>query len=308
MVQKYMRLSFIVFAMLAAAGTATGAAELRQRAVSTTGLLDDHVIVGRAQCARSTWVLTDAPALARITVAARAVAVTAVRGLGKGERPWGLACLHDDSLWTLSDYRSLTQLSFGGEVLARVKLRQPRLGIFGLGEWLLLQQPAMTSGMALLSIVGLADISRATPWPGVTAPSSAAAKGDLSSGFVACGLPYDGSLPCWLANQSRITISDGSVSHTSFVAPRFIASAAVDLSVPIWDVALAARSRAWVLTSAVPGPEGRRVGARLTRSNARGEDDGHVDLTPRARLIVGASEGMAVVLTVTGSLVEVSER
>ena len=55
-------------------------------------------------------------------------------------------------------------------------------------------------------------------------------------------------------------------------------------------------SAMWILTSAVAGEAGRRVGARLTKSNFRGESLAFADMRPRARLILSASERAAVVL------------
>src|SRR5438128_1711059 len=96
-----------IAALAVAVGALTAdAVPLRQRVVSTTSLTLDHVIVGRASCGASTWLLTDAPALVEINAAVASARGTSVRGLTRDEHPWGLACVADHELWTLADYRT----------------------------------------------------------------------------------------------------------------------------------------------------------------------------------------------------------
>jgi hypothetical protein len=190
--------------------------------------------------------------------------------------------------------------------VSRTKLPQQRLNVFGVADVLLLQQPPLAPGSPLLAAVRAVDVNRSDPWPGPTATPQSSSKVDVSSALVACGVPYDAWLPCWIANQTRIIVSDGTRAHTSAVQPQFVATTAVDRSAPLWDVALSSPSSLWVLTSAVLGEGGRRVGGRITRTNLRGEDLGGVDITPRARVIVRAGEQSAVVLTTSGTLVEVT--
>ena len=302
----------IVFAIIAVANglVALGVQEsrvpLRLRAVSTTGVVGAGVIAGRARCGASTWLLTDLPTLIEVRLGDRSIVSKSVRGLGANERAWGLACVGAGELWTLVDYRSLARLSPSGQVVSRTQLREQRLNVFGVANVLLLQQPPVAPGSPLLSAVRAVDVNRSDPWPGPTTTAQSSPKVDVSSALVACGVSYEAWLPCWIANQARIIVSDGTRAHTSAVHPQFVATTAVDPRAPLWDVALSSPSSLWILTSAVSGEGGRRVGGRITRSNLRGEDLGGVDVTPRARVIVRAGEQSAVVLTVSGSLVEVT--
>jgi hypothetical protein len=250
--------------------------------------------------------LTDAPALVEVRLADRSVVRKNVRGIARDEHPWGLACVGVGELWTLVDYRTLARLSASAEVTLRTKLQQPRLNVFGVGDKLLLQRQPGAAGSPLLTAARAVDVNRAEPWPGPVAARQSSSKLDVPSGLVACGLAYEALLPCWIANQTRIIVSDGTRARTSSVQPRFMTSMAVDPNVPLWDVAVAPSSTLWILTSAVASEEGRRVGARLTRSNFRGEEVGAVDLMPRARVIVSAADQRAVVLTTAGTLVEVT--
>jgi hypothetical protein len=298
----------LVFAVVVLATAAAWASEvpLRQRVVSASPLAGADVITGRAQCGASTWLLTDAPALVEVRVAERSVVSKNVRGLARDEHPWGLACVGVGELWTLVDHRTLARLSTSAEVTLRTKLRQPLLNVFGLGDKLVLQRQPGPAGSPLLAAARPVDVNRAEPWPGPVAARQSSSKLDVPSALVACGLAYQALLPCWISNQTRIIVSDGTRVRTSSVQPRFMTSTAVDPSVPLWDVAVAPSSVVWILTSAVAGEERRRVGARLTRSNFRGDDLGAVDLVPRARVILSAAEQRAVVLTTAGTLVEVS--
>jgi hypothetical protein len=284
-------------------------APFRQRVVATTTLPLDQVIVGRASCGSSTWLLTDAPALIQVKAGGTASLGSPVRGLGRDERPWGLACVADAELWTLADYRTLARLSVSGDVVLRTKLRQPRLNVFGVGELLLLQQPPTAADLPLLAAVrprDVNDVNRTQPWPGPTSLSQAAHKTDVPSGLVSCGLGYQTLLPCWITTQTRITVSDGARSRTSVVQPGFLTDTTLDSTTPLWDVAVAPSSALWILTSAASGEAGRRVGGRLTRSNLRGENLGSVELRPRARLILSASDRAVTLLTVAGTIVEVT--
>lgn len=279
---------------------------LGQRVISGPALAGgDGVIIGRAQCGASTWLLTDARALLEIRVAERSIVSRPIRGFAADEHPWGLACVGAGDLWTLADRQTLARLSASGQVTSRAKLRQPRLNVFGVGDTLLLQQPPRAAGGPLLSAVRAADLNRAEPWPGLMATRQSSMNIDVPSALVACGLAYEGSLPCWITNQTRITLSDGTRRRTLSVQPHFVTSTAVDPNVPLWDVAVARSSALWVLTSAASSEGGRRAGGRLTRSNLRGDNLGAIDLTPRARVIVSASEQNVVVLTVAGTLMEV---
>jgi len=289
---------------LAVSALMTNTLPLPHRDLPTAGHVDHHVIVGRARCGGVTWLLTDAPELIEVKLTERSIVGRSVRGVRPDERPWGLACVGAGDLWTLASARTLARLSSSGDLLSRTKLRQPRLNLFGVGEWLVLQHPASTAGAPLLGAARLADVNRVQPWPGPTVRATSSSRLDLPSALVACGLGDGGRLPCWLTTQSRITVSDGASAHTAVVQPAFLSSTAVDRVVPLWDVALSS-STVWVLTSAAFGEGGHRVGGRLTRSNLQGDDLGGAEVRPRPRLIVSATDRSAVVLTSAGSLVSV---
>jgi hypothetical protein len=282
--------------------------DLTAQAVSAPRLVDNSLIVGRAVCGDATWLFTETPALIKVSVGLRAVSVTRVRGFRAEDRPWGLACLPNTELWTLAAPGTLARLSSDGRVVERLLLDQPRLGIYGAGDRLLLQQPPRRVGMPLLAAGLPRRLSDLRPWPGMLAKRSPTREGELAMNLLNCGVGADGYVPCWFVRERRVTVSDGSTSRTS--SPQLHSSRAspVDETAPIWDAALSGATRMWILTTSHAGLNGRPIGGRLTRSNRRGEDEGHIDLHPEARVILSATDGTCVYLSSNGGLVEVSER
>ena len=257
-------------------------------------------------CAGSTWLLTDQPELTRVSVDSGRISSSPVRGLRQDEKPWGLACLQPESeLWTLATHDALARLTVDGHVVEHVSLDRPRLGLFTAGERLLLQQPPARAGNPLLGAGPPRKPSAFVQWPAPVAQHATSPEEQLRLNLVSFGIGTAADVPCWLAGQSRLAIGDGIRAHTTVQDLRFVRAGPVDESTPIWDVALAGSSRVWVLATARGGSDGHRVGGRLTRSNRRGADEGFVDLSPPARLILWAAENRCVLLSSTGQLVEV---
>jgi hypothetical protein len=278
---------------------------MQVRLLSSPSVIGRQVIVGRAHCAGSTWLLTDGPDLTRVSVDAPTVSSSPLRGLRNGEKPWGLACLPNSELWTLVTYDVLARLTADAQVVERVRLDRPRVGIYTAGERLLLQQPPAGAGKPLLA----AGLPRKLPgfvqWPAPVSQPTRSRDDQWQANMVNCGIGVSSHVPCWLVNQSRLAIGDGTPSHTTVQELRFVRNGNSDETAPIWDVALAGSSRVWVLASARTGSDGRRVGGRLTKSSRQGSDEGFVDLSPSARLILWAAEDRCVLLSATGQLLEV---
>jgi len=297
--------SFTFIGVLASCALAQDAAPLEVRLLSSATVIGQQVIVGRAHCVGATWLLTERLELTRVSADSHATSTSLLRGLREGEKPWGLACLSRSQLWTLVTHDALAQITADGQIIGRVRLDRPRLGIYSAGERLLLQQPPAGIGGPLLSAGLPASVRAFTEWPAPISQYARSPDEQLRANLVSCGIGVSGYVPCWLTNQTRLVIGDGTHAHTTERELRFLRAAGFDEAAPIWDVALAGASRVWVLASARPGPEGRRVGGRLTRSNRRAEDEGNIDLNPPARLILWATDERCVLLSATGQLLEV---
>jgi hypothetical protein len=298
--------AFSVVALLACR-LSSEARAMQVRVLPSTGVISRQVIVGRAHCTGATWLLTDEPTLTRVSVDSTRVSSSPLRGLRQGETPWGLACLLPEAeLWTLVTHDALARLTPDGQVVERVRLDRPRLGIYTAGERLLLQHPPARAGKPLLAAGSPRNPPAFVQWPAPVAQRATSPEEQLRMNLVSCGIGTAADVPCWLAGQSRLVIGDGTQAHTTVQDLRFVRAGPIDKSTPIWDVALAGSSRVWVLATARGGSDGRRVGGRLTRSNRRGVDEGFVDLSPPARLILWAMEDRCVLLSSTGQVLEVA--
>jgi hypothetical protein len=282
------------------------------QALHTRALTEDHiisrqVIAGRAVCAGATWLLSDAPELTRVSHQGPSLSSSRLRDLQKDDKPWGLACLPNGELWTLVANDTLVRIEPDGKIAERLHLDRPRLGVFTAGERLLLQHAPGIATKPLLAAGVPRKLSAFVPWPSPLSQPAASRADVLKANLVNCGIGAGGYVPCWLATQTRLTVSDGSAARTIVTDLRFLRASDVDDATPIWDVALGGPSSVWVLASARGAPDGRRVGGRLTKSNRRGADGRSVDLNPAARLILWADEARSVLLLSSGQLLEVSE-
>jgi hypothetical protein len=297
--------SFTSFVLLASCALTQDAVALEVRVLSSTEIIGQEVIVGRAHCAGATWLLTDAMELTRVSVDSYAASTSPLHGLRQGEKPWGLACLSNGELWTLIAHDAIARLRADGHVMARVRLDRPRLGIYSAGERLLLQQPPVGVGKPLLAAGLPGHLSAFAQWPAPVSQDARSPEEQLRANLVSCGIGVSGYVPCWLVNQPRLVIGDGTPAHTTVRELRVVRRGTVDDNAPIWDVALAGASRVWVLASARAAPDGRRLGGRLTRTTRRGSDQGSIDLNPSARLILWAANDRCVLLSGAGQLLEV---
>jgi hypothetical protein len=296
-------LSFVVF--MASALLRPELPAMQVRVLSLTGAIGQNVIVGRARCSYETWLLTDQPTLTRMSMDSLTVSSVPLRGLRAGEKPWGLACLPERELWTLVTHQDLARLTPDGRVVERVHLDHPRLGLYTAGARILLQHAPAGTGGPLLAAGLPRKPSAFAHWPALVGQPATTQDQQVRANLVNCGIGVAAYVPCWLAGQPRLAISDGTVAHTKVQELSFVRAGPVDPAAPIWDVALTESWRVWVLASAQAGSDGRRAGGRLTKSNRQGTGEGFIDLNPSARLILWAEDDRCVLLSATGQLLEV---
>jgi hypothetical protein len=282
------------------------ATALQARLLSSAEVIGRQLIVGRTHCAAATWLLTDSPELTRVAVDSPVASTSPLRGLRQGEKPWGLACLSNGELWTLAAPDVLARLTVDGQIVERVRLDRPRFGIYSAGDRLLLQHLPAGVGAPLLTARLPRSVSPVAIWPGPVSRHALSPEEQLRANLVSCGIGVAGYVPCWLVNEARLAIGDGTPAHTTVRELHFGRRGSFDDSTPVWDVALAGASRVWVLASARAGPGGFRVAGRLMTSTRQGVDAGSIELSPAARLIMWASDDRCVLLSATGQLLEVS--
>jgi hypothetical protein len=264
------------------------------------------LIVGRAVCAHGTWLLTDHPDLIGITHPARHVTVRRLEGLRANDRPWGLACLADGTLWSLATPRVLIRIGAEGVVRERVDLAFPRVAMFGWTDRLLFADLPMLVAKPLLATAIPRAKGESMPWPRFLVRATETRADLFARNLVNCGIGTGRRVPCWFADERQAVVSDG-VSSTTVSFPA-LSSRDVIAATPIWDLAMGGPDTLWLLTSS-RGSAGAAVsGGRLVKTDGRGTDTASLALVATARMIVAATDTTCVLLAVDGRLMEVIGR
>ena len=299
-------IGLVVTAMLTTfASSAPAIAAFTSRALSANLLVPDSVIVGRADCGGVVWLLNEESQLVKIVPALGAVSVHQVRGLRGSDRPWGLACLADGTLWTLASPRALVRIGPDGRIHERMPLQVPWIALFGAGHRLLLEPVPPVVGHPVLGTSLPHRPLDVRPWPGLLARSATRREQLLTENFVNCGLAPGVARPCWFPESAQVTLSDGSgYQHHSFA---WLHGPDVQATAPIRDVAFTPSGRVWVLATSRERHKERLVGGWLAVATG-GREIARVPLNPPARLILAATDATCLLLTVRGELHEVSER
>ena len=284
--------------------SATGSVEhIQTHVIDRSPRISSHLIVGRAVCGQSTWLLTEWAELLVMRHATRQVQERAVKGLQLSDTPWGLGCLTDGSLWTLATARALVRISGEGIVRERIELKFPRLVLFGFTDRLLFIDLPMLVARPLLATARPSGKDESKPWPRFLARATKLRSDFFARNLVNCGIGDGRRLPCWFADERKVIVSDGSIAD-SVSFPALNARDVVEAT-PIWDLAMGGADTLWLLP-ATGGGGG--ISRRLVKTNRSGIELASVDLTPPARLILAASDATCVLLTADGTLMEVTTR
>ncbi len=285
-----------------ALSVAGAAGQLRVHTSSSTGI-PSSLIVGRAVCAHGTWLLSDRLDLIVITDPARQVTVRRLQGLRANDRPWGLACLADGTLWSLAAPRVLIRIGVEGVVRERIELRFPRVAMFGWTDRLLFIDWPMVIAKPLLATAIPRAAGDSMPWPRFLARAAEARADLVARNLVNCGIGNSRRLPCWFADDRRAIVSDGaSANVVSFAA---LSAGDVVAATPIWDLAMGGADTLWLLASSRGGAGAGVSGGRLVKTDGRGTELAALALVPPARIIVAATDTSCILLTVDGRLMEV---
>jgi hypothetical protein len=290
-------------ALVVIALSMAGAAGQLRVHISSSTRLPSSLIVGRAVCSHGTWLLTEHPDLILITHPARQVTIHRLEGLRTNDRPWGLACLADGTLWSLATPRVLIRISAEGVVRERVELRFPRVAMFGWGDRLLFIDLPMLIAKPLLATAIPRARGESMPWPRFLGRAAEARADLIARNLVNCGIGNGRRLPCWFADERRVVVSDGASANTvSFDA---LSARDVAPATPIWDLAMGGADTLWLLAGARGSAGGSVSGARLIKTDGRGTELATLALVPSARMIVAATDTTCVLLAVDGRLMEV---
>ena len=264
--------------------------------------VSDATIVGRATCQQSAWLLTDGNELIEVRNE-HDVIVHNVAGLQPRDRPWGIACLNDGTLWTMASPRDLVRIDRTGRVQERLAVPLPRIALFAFGDRLLFQPMPIARGAAALMTSPARQPAASTPWPGLTSRGASTREAQLAQNLVTCGIADRQRVPCWFIDQMEFTISDGVVARS--VRPAETTFPALDRGMPIRDVALAADGWFWYLVGGREAGVGRPSGLRLLRARETAGAALSIDLSPGGRVLLSATDSRCRLLLTDGSIVDV---
>ena len=152
-------------------------------------------VVGRTRGDGRVRLLTTKPRLLSVRLSDGSAVSQPISGLEADEAPWGLA-LTSDGLVTLVGPATIARLSPEGQVTDRVALQRPQLGLFGLGESVLLQPATLVADEAVLRRVRLPDGRGESVGSLRSSPFETRAE-TLARNLVGCGSTQVDELPCW---------------------------------------------------------------------------------------------------------------
>src|SRR5262249_34013111 len=241
-------------------GFGAPASVLHPRTIPNTTRVASDLIVGRAVCGETTWLLTDRPELISIAHATPNPVIKPLKGLQATDRAWGLACLADGSLWTHATSTTLVRLGPDATVKQRVSVGRPRMMLFGWQNRVLVTELPIGVGTPTFATTAI-DGRDAHAWPGLTSRAAESPAGLLARNLANCGIASGASLPCWFADGRTAAVADG-VKSISVTFPALWAGD-VDREAPIWDLAFQGDEGFWLLVNTNAAARPHKAGGRL---------------------------------------------
>lgn len=277
-------------------------------------VVDDEVIVGHVIAGPTAWLATDGDALVQIDFAAARYTRAALHPLQANEHVWGLARTSTGEVWTLIGRTTLAQINDDGEIVRRIALDEPHVGLFGGGRELVFQVMNLHPPAAALEAGPPGGAARHA-WGGMRTrdlPFTRAAVAALN--LVSCGATAGAVTPCWFPDQPALTLTDRSgasrvvpLDGLPVVAPEVLL-ASDNPRRPVRDALVTAENAVWVLGSGEPpdgDPSTRPGGWLLAKYDLDGRLFRRVQLPEPARLLLGARDDTCLLLAWDGRVVEV---
>ena len=277
-------------------------------------VLGNELIVGHAIEGRTAWLAMGGDALVQVDLDSARFSRAALHPLHEDEHVWGLARTNAGEMWTLIGRTTLAQIDGDGEIVRRVALDEPHVGVFGGGKELVFQIMNLHPPAAALEAGPPGGATRHS-WSGMRIrdlPFTRAAVAALN--LVSCGATAGAVMPCWFPDQPSLTLTDRSGASRDLVleglpvvAPELLL-ASDNPRRPIRDVMVTAANAVWVLGSGEsPGGEAlaKPGGWLLARYDLDGRLFRRVQLPEPARLILGVRDDTCLLLAWDGRVVEV---
>jgi hypothetical protein len=274
-----------------------------------------EVISGRTDDGRGgVWLLAGGHALIRVDLEARRADRTPLK-LAAGEQCWGLARLHDGSLWTLKGRRSVIRIEPDGGLTREISLPTAHFGLFGSEDRLVYQQADFLPPAPALR-VGVPGDDHPQPWSAMTTRTfDTLARASVAAlNMVSCGSSRAPERACWFPDEAAVTLIDAAggsrriaLAGLTVVPPEILLAAENPLR-PVRDAFVEGSGAIWVLSSgkAPPGAPEQPGGWVLARYSSSGELLTIRSLSEPVRLILQVTSGRALLLTGAGMVAEVS--
>jgi hypothetical protein len=226
---------------------------------------------------------------------------------------WGLARLSDGSLWTIRDWRTLRQISPGGETVREFPLDGAQAALFSAGDRLLFQRAEFVAPDQALT-AGKPGEARREPWGTLqTRPYKLARTSVAALNLVTCGPTRAEERACWFPDDPGVALIDGSgrtrrleLAGIPHVAPEVLLTSD-NPARPVRDAFVDRSGAIWVISAGTPveGAPQPPGGWLLAHFAPAGDPLERFDLTEPARLILEANTHHVVLLLGSGYVAEV---
>ena len=143
-------------------------------------------VIGRARDGKRVRLLTTSGRLVTVQLSDLSTASETVVGLERDEAPWGLAVSSDGRWWTLAGTSHAAEIGERGRVASRLALEGSYVGLFSVGDTILIQPATPAPGEPVLQGLNLETLGR---WnTGSLRSSSFDTRAEtLAFNLVACG-------------------------------------------------------------------------------------------------------------------------
>ena len=273
------------------------------------------IIVGRTVADEHVFILTDMKLLVKIDPFSQTAERVQLSGVTIEENIWGLARLASGAMWTLIGTRALGEISPEGDVVRRIPLIEPQVGLFGWNNRLVYQAFDAGAGTPALTY-GPPGAKSREPFGSLRLRHFAAARVEsVARNLVLCGVGRGNELPCWFRNEATIDRIRLDQPSSSLQLDTLIVSEPTPAATPaeerprlIWDAYTTETNDLWILSTIVTALEpdlNAREARQLLHYSPEGDLIGEVLLPRPARAILAIREDTSYLLTREGQIAEV---
>ena len=256
-------------------------------------------VIGRARDGKRVRLLTTSGRLVTVQLSDLSTASETVVWLERDEAPWGLAVSSDGRWWTLAGTSHAAEIGERGRVASRLALEGSYVGLFSVGDTILIQPATPAPGEPVLQGLNLETLGR---WnTGSLRSSSFDTRAEtLAFNLVACGSGSATELPCWFSHGLRIDrVASTGKGRPQVLSGGLVADAGQGLERletpgPIIDAHIDRTGRLWVLLRRSIRTGGEEV--VLARYSRDDQLDAVVEASVQARLILDVRDSDCVLL------------